>query len=54
MLQRIDHSQDLKELAQQVLSRSIARPTASEDDMMVVASQTKRVVEEIEAYRRIS
>ena len=55
MLQRIDHSQDLKELAQQVLSRSIAAAHGRvEDDMMVVAVKLARVVEEIEAYRRIS
>jgi stage II sporulation protein E len=55
MLQRIDHNQDLKELAKQVLTRSIAAAHGRvEDDMMVVAVKLVRAAEEIEAYRRIS
>jgi len=55
LLQRIDHNQDLKELAKQVLTRSIAAAHGRvEDDMMVVAVKLVRAAEEIEAYRRIS
>lgn len=55
MLQRLDHNQDLKDLARQVLQRSIAAAHGRvEDDMMVVAARLVRAVEEIEAYRRIS
>lgn len=55
MLQRIDHSHDLSNMARQILSRSInAAHGQVEDDMTVVVAKLVRVEEEIEVYRRTS
>lgn len=55
MLQRIDYNQGLKAIADQVLQRSITAAHGKvEDDMTVVAVKLVRVVEDLEAYRRIS
>ena len=55
MLQRIDHSNDLSNMARHILSRSInAAHGQVEDDMTVVVAKLVRVEEEIEVYRRTS